>query len=148
MGYCPLHVADTLNRVRGPFNVNVAAQRAAVAALGDLQHTDKSARHNEKWLSWLTRSIRELGLRADDSAANFVLIHFPDKSGPHALRAHHRVGGKAAGRAADADRFLMEKGVILRGVEAYNLPDCLRLTVGIEEANRVAIDALRAFMAS
>ena len=131
--YCPMSIADTLNRVRGPFNVNVVAQRAAVAALGDLQHTDKSARHNEKWLSWLTRSIRELGLRADDSAANFVLIHFPDKE---------------TRRAADADRFLMEKGVILRGVEAYNLPDCLRLTVGTEEANRAAIDALRAFMAS
>jgi len=131
--YGPAHVADTLDRVRGPFNVNIAGQRAAVAALADTQHTDKSVRHNEEWLPWLTRNIRELGLRADDSAANFVLIHFPDTPGKS---------------AADADRFLMARGIILRGMEAYGLPSCLRLTVGTEEGNRAALDALRDFVAA
>jgi len=129
--YCPKNVADVLNRVRAPFNVNISAQRAAVAALEDASFTDNVIRHNETWLAWLTDEIRGLGLRVDDSVANFILIHFPDSPGQ---------------RSADADRFLMTQGVILRGCASYDLPQCLRLTVGSEEANRAAVAALRKFM--
>jgi histidinol-phosphate aminotransferase len=128
--YCPAHVADVLNRVRGPFNVNIAAQRAAEAALADRKHTDESARHNAQWLRWLVENIRAAGLRVDDSAGNFVLIHF----------------GKDKGRRVqDADDFLKQRGLILRPVGAYGLPDCLRLTVGTEEANRLVAAALKEF---
>jgi histidinol-phosphate aminotransferase len=130
--YCPDHVADTLNRVRGPFNVNIAAQRAAVAALNDRAHLDQAVRHNEIWRAWLTQEIRALGLKVTESAANFILIHFPDEAGR---------------RAADADHDLLQQGLILRGVDAYALPHCLRLTVGCEEANRAVVDALREFLA-
>jgi histidinol-phosphate aminotransferase len=130
--YCPSHVADTLNRVRGPFNVNVAAQRAAEAALKDRAHIDMSAQHNAKWLPWLVENIRAAGWRADDSAANFVLIHFPN------------VKGKTA---AEADDFLKRRGLILRRMEAYGLPDSLRLTVGDAEPNRLVVEALRDFAA-
>jgi histidinol-phosphate aminotransferase len=131
--YCPDHVADTLNRVRAPFNVNIAAQRAAVAALEDRQHTENSVRHNDIWRAWLLARLREIGLRADDSAANFLLIHFPTEPGK---------------RAADADQFLTARGLILREVAAYGLPQCLRLTVGTEEANRAVVAALKDFMAA
>ncbi len=131
--YCPKDVADVLNRVRAPFNVNIAAQHAAVAALEDVPYTDNVVRHNESWRAWLIEQIRELGLRVDDSVANFVLIHFPEKAGC---------------RASDADRFLMAKGIIMRGCGSYDLPQCLRLTVGSEEANRAAIASLREFMSS
>jgi len=131
--YCPKHVADVLHRVRAPFNVNIAAQRAAVAALGDLAHIENALRHNETWRTRLIEEIRALGLRVDDSVANFVLIHFPDTPGR---------------RAADADRFLMARGIIMRGCGSYDLPQCLRLTVGSEEANRAAIGALRDFVAA
>ena len=131
--YCPEHVADTLNRVRGPFNVNVAAQTAAVAALRDVTHTEKSVAHNENWRLWLEREIRALKLDVTSGAANFVVIHFPDVAGR---------------RAADADRFLMDRGLILRGLGNYNLPNALRQTVGSEEANRKVVDSLREFMAA
>ncbi len=131
--YCPKHVADVLNRVRAPFNVNIAAQRAAVAALGDRAHTEAVIRHNEIWRDWLIEEIRKTGLEVDDSVANFLLIRFPETPGRS---------------AADADRFLMARGIILRGCASYDLPQCLRLTVGSEEANRAAAEALRAFMAS
>jgi histidinol-phosphate aminotransferase len=131
--YCPKPVADVLNRVRAPFNVNIAAQRAAVAALGDRAHTETVIRHNEIWRDWLIEEIRKTGLKVDDSVANFILIRFPEKKGRS---------------AADADRFLMARGIILRGCASYDLPQCLRLTVGSEEANRAAAEALRAFMAS
>ena len=129
--YAPAHVIDTLNRVRAPFNVNIAAQRAAVAALHDRAHTEHAVRHNEQWRRWLMDTIRALGLRVDDSAANFVLIHFTD------------VPGK---RASDADHFLLERGLILRGMSGYGLPSCLRLTVGTEVANRMVVDALAEFV--
>ena len=131
--YCPKNVIEVLNRVRAPFNVNIAAQKAAVAALQDQAFIAQALAHNEHWRAWLTEQIRALGLRVDESVGNFVLIHFPEKKGKS---------------AADADRFLMSKGVIMRGCASYALPQALRLTVGSEEANRAAIDALRSFVAS
>ena len=129
--YCPASVADALNRIRGPFNVSLPAQRAGAAALRDRPHVEKSVEHNEHWRVWLTDAIRGLGLRVDDSVGNFILIHFP------------QVKGKTAD---DADRFLCERGLILRGVANYGLPDCLRLTIGREDANRKVVAALTEFM--
>ncbi|MGH6870671.1 MAG: histidinol-phosphate transaminase [Rhizomicrobium sp.] len=129
--FCPAPVADVLNRVRGPFNVSLPAQRAAAAALRDRKHTEAAFAHNEKWRGWLIEAIRKTGLRADDSVANFVLIHFPG-SGPHTAKA--------------ADSFLSGRGLILRALDNYGLPNSLRLTVGSEEANRRVAEALGDFM--
>jgi histidinol-phosphate aminotransferase len=131
--YCPAAVADVLNRVRGPFNVSVPGQRAAAAALRDRAHIEANFAHNEKWRGWLTTEIRKLGFQVDDSVGNFVLIHF----------------GKEKGRTVhDADKFLSARGLILRGVAAYGLPDCLRLTIGPEDANRAVVAALADFAKS
>jgi histidinol-phosphate aminotransferase len=111
--------------------VNVAAQRAAAAALLDRRHVEDAVAHNEKWKSWLTDHIRKTGLRVDDSVGNFVLIHFPAKP-PHT--------------AEEADEFLVSRGLILRGVANYALPHCLRLTIASEEANRKVAAALADFM--
>nr|TFG55100.1 MAG: histidinol-phosphate transaminase [Hyphomicrobiales bacterium] len=129
--YCPEHVAETLNRVRAPFNVNIAGQRAAVAALEDRDHLAQSVRHNEYWRDWLTKKIRSLGLDVVASVGNFVLIGFS------------KVPGKSA---ADADHFLTSRGLILRRLEAYKLFDHLRLTVGTEEANLAVVEALSQFL--
>jgi histidinol-phosphate aminotransferase len=129
--FCPASVVEVLNRVRGPFNVSVPAQRAAAAALGDRKHVEDSLAHNDKWRGWLVEQIRKAGLRVDDSVGNFVLIHFPHQS-PHT--------------AKEADEFLVSRGLILRPVGAYGLPDCLRLTVAGEEANRKVAVALADFM--
>jgi len=127
--YCPAAIADVLNRIRGPFNVNTPAQRAAAAAIRDRAHVEESLAHNDKWLTWLIENLRVLGLKIDDSVGNFALIQFRD-----------------AKQAADADHFLTSRGLILRGVAAYGLPHCLRLTVGSEDANRRVVDALREFV--
>jgi histidinol-phosphate aminotransferase len=130
--YCPAAVADALNRIRGPFNVSVPAQRAGAAALKDVEHVRRSVEHNDRWRAWLTQQIRAAGLAVDDSVGNFVLIRFPHTAGK---------------TAQDADRFLSGQGLILRAVANYELPDCLRLTVGPEDANRKAAAALQEFMA-
>jgi histidinol-phosphate aminotransferase len=115
-------------------------QLAGVAALKDRDHFWAAIRHNNQWLAWITAEIRTLGLRVDDSAANFVLIHFP----PGAEGAKGMGAGKSA---AAADAFLMKHGVILRGVASYGLPDCLRMTVGTEAQNRLAVSLIQQFMA-
>ncbi|HSC60420.1 MAG TPA: histidinol-phosphate transaminase, partial [Rhizomicrobium sp.] len=127
--FCPPEVADVLNRIRGPFNVSVPAQRAAAAALKDRAHVEKSIAHNEHWKNWLIENIRKLGLRVDDSVGNFVLIHFASEA-----------------TMKKADAFLTTHGVILRPVGAYGLPNCLRLTIGSEEANRATLKALGEFV--
>ena len=129
--YGPGHVVDAVNRVRGPFNVNAAAIAAGIAAVRDTAHIEYSRAHNERWLPWLVEEIRKLGLEVTPSVANFLLIHFPD------------VKGKTA---KEADAFLTKRGLILRQVGAYHLPNALRMSVGTEEANRLVVKALADFL--
>lgn len=129
----PAHLIDVVNRTRDPFNANGPAMQAAIASLADTAHYASAQAHNKKWRAWLTDEVTKLGLKITPSAANFILIHFPDQKGKS---------------AEDADAFLTKRGLILRAVKAYKLPQALRLTVGTEEANRLVIDALRDFVSS
>jgi histidinol-phosphate aminotransferase len=129
--YGPAHVVDAINRIRGPFNVNAPAISAGIAAIRDTAHVERAREHNARWLAWLTEEIGKLGLAVTPSAANFVLIHFPDGKGR---------------TAKDADAFLTKRGLILRQVGAYKLPNALRMTVGTEEANRLVVKALGEFL--
>jgi len=127
----PAHIVDAVNRIRGPFNMNGPAMAAGIAAVQDEAHVAKAVEHNERWLAWLTNEIEALGLKVTPSVANFLMIHFPDEPGR---------------TAKDADAFLSGRGLILRRIDAYGLPQALRLTVGSEEANRLVVSALRDFM--
>jgi histidinol-phosphate aminotransferase len=129
--YAPAHVVDAVNRVRGPFNVNAPASAAGIAAIGDTAHVERSVVHNATWRAWLTTEIGKLGLDVTPSAANFILIHFPHAKGR---------------TAAEADKALTARGVILRQVGAYGLPNALRMSIGSEEANRLAVTTLAEFM--
>ncbi|MCB1487798.1 MAG: histidinol-phosphate transaminase [Bauldia sp.] len=131
-GYGPAHVIDALNRIRGPFNVSAPAIAAGVAAIRDRAHTETAALHNEKWLPRLTAAIEKLGLTVTPSVANFLLVHFPDEPGR---------------TAADADTFLVARGVVVRQVGSYGLPNALRMTIGSDEANEATLAALGDFMA-
>ena len=129
--YGPANIIDAVNRIRGPFNVSTPASEAAIAALEDTAHQDKSRAHNETWRAWLTNEVSKLGLEVTPSAANFILIHFPQTKGK---------------TAEDADVFMTQRGLILRALKNYKLPHALRLTVGTEEANRLVIEGLTDFM--
>jgi histidinol-phosphate aminotransferase len=129
--YGPAHVVDAVNRIRGPFNVNGPAIAAGIAAIRDTAHVEKSRAHNTRWLAWLTEEIGKLGLPVTPSAANFVLIHFPETKGR---------------TAKEADAFLTKRGLILRQVGVYKLPNALRMSVGTEEANRLVVQALKEFL--
>ena len=127
--YGPAHVVAAVNRIRGPFNVNGPAIAAGIAAIRDTAHVERSREHNTRWLAWLTQEIGKLGLPVTPSVANFVLIHFPD-----------------AKAAKEADAFLTKRGLVLRQVGAYKLPNALRMSVGTEEANRLVVKALAEFL--
>jgi histidinol-phosphate aminotransferase len=127
----PAEVVDAVNRIRGPFNVNAPALAAGAAAIADDGHVAAAVAHNEEWLAWLSREISALGLEVTPSVGNFVLIHFPVEPGR---------------TARDADAFLTRRGLVLRGVGAYGLPNALRMTIGDAEANRLVVEALAEFL--
>jgi histidinol-phosphate aminotransferase len=129
--YGPAPVVDAINRIRGPFNVNAPAIAAGVAAIRDTAHVERSREHNTRWLAWLTEEIGKLGLSVTPSVANFVLIHFPESKGR---------------TAKEADAFLTKRGLILRQVSGYKLPNALRMSVGTEEANRLMVKSLAEFL--
>lgn len=129
--YGPDHVVDAVNRIRGPFNLNAAAIAAGAAAIEDREHMGRAVTHNEEWLPKVTKGLEALGLTVPASVGNFVLILFPD------------VAGK---RAPEADAFLQSRGVIVRRMDAYGLPNALRMTIGSAEANEATLAALADFL--
>jgi histidinol-phosphate aminotransferase len=104
---------------------------AGAAAMEDSAHTDAATAHNDEWLGWVAAELQKLGLAVTPSVANFVLIHFPDDP---------------QRGAAACDEFLKLRGIILRRVVSYGLPDCLRLTIGTADENRTVMAALAAFL--
>jgi histidinol-phosphate aminotransferase len=127
--YAPPDVVDVLNRVRGPFNVSVAAQAAAIAALAEPGWVEKGCDHNAEWRPKLAAGLQAAGIKVWPSEGNFVLADFgtPEK-------------------AEAADAFLRKRGIIVRGVRGYGLPNCLRVTVGTGEEVHAAVEGLTAFM--
>ena len=129
--YGPLHVIEALDRIRLPFNVVLPGQDAAIAALKDEDFQKRSLDLVHTWLPWLTQQLGGLGLDVTPSHANFVLVTFPARPGKG---------------AAEAEAFLAERGLIVRGVANYGLPQSLRISVGLEEHNRAVIDGLSDFL--
>jgi histidinol-phosphate aminotransferase len=127
VGYALAHasVADIMNRVRQPFNVNSIALAAAVAALGDMEFVARSYAENLRGLEQLEQGARSLGLEFIPSRGNFVSIR--------------------VGRAPEIYRRLLRRGVIVRPVGGgYELPEHLRVTVGTPEENEKFLAALAA----
>jgi histidinol-phosphate aminotransferase len=108
-----------MNRLRQPFNVNLAAQAAGVAAMADIAHTDASRTNNDIWLPWLGAELGKLGLKPLPSIGNFVLVGFGSRE-----------------RAVAANDWLMNDGLIPRMVAGYGLPEHLRITIGTESEVR------------
>jgi len=132
--YSSAPVADVLNRVRGPFNVSGAAQAAGVAALEDAEFLERARAHNEGCRTWFVGELKALGLTVHPSIANFVLVSFQ--------------GQKPGKDDAEAARqFLKDRGILVRQMNAYGLPDCLRVTIGTDEEMRAVADALKGFLA-
>jgi len=113
-----------LEKIREPFNVNAIAQAAALAALDDTQHVQRTRSVNREGLQQLQSGFASLGLRFVPSAANFILLHVHD--GQRVFQEMQKLG------------------VIVRPMGGYQLPDWIRVSVGTPEENHRCLDALRA----
>jgi histidinol-phosphate aminotransferase len=116
-------LAGYLERVRQPYNVSSVAQAAALAALEDREHLEASQRLVKAGLAQLERGLSALGLAPVPSQANFILV---------------RTGRDAAGLVG----ALRARGVLVRDMRGYDMPDTLRITVGTEAMNARVLDAL------
>ncbi len=122
-------IAELLNRVRQPFNVNALAQAAAIAAISDREHVRASVELNRAGLLQLTGAFEQMGLDYVPSVGNFVLLDL----------------GRPVGPIKDA---LLRLGIIVRPVANYGLPHHLRISVGLEEENRRLLTALEDALAT
>ncbi|WP_066647609.1 MULTISPECIES: histidinol-phosphate transaminase [Sphingomonas] len=128
-GYASAAIIEALHRIRLPFNVTTAGQRAAVAALADDGFVNAARAHNATWRAWLAGEVAALGnkgLRAVPSHANFLLVLFEGDIS-----------------AEQAYKGLMECGYIVRWLPGQGLPHGLRMTIGTEEETRGLAAALR-----
>ncbi|MDH3442302.1 MAG: histidinol-phosphate transaminase [Deltaproteobacteria bacterium] len=121
-GVAPPEVIDLMQRMRQPFNVNAAAQWAALAALDDEEHVRKSLAANQQGMDFLNTELSKLGLSFAPSHGNFILVRVGD--GNRVFQA------------------LLRQGVIVRPVGAYEFPEYLRVTVGTMDENRRFIEAM------
>jgi histidinol-phosphate aminotransferase len=126
VGYAISHptIADLLNRVRPPFNVNAPALAAATAALDDHEHLEISLAENHKGMLKLQQAVAAMGLTAIPSVTNFICMDMAQPARP----------------LYDA---LLREGVIVRPVANYSMPNHLRVTVGTLEQNQRFIAALQ-----
>ncbi|MDZ4761348.1 MAG: histidinol-phosphate transaminase [Alphaproteobacteria bacterium] len=131
--YAPSHVIDALEKVRMPFNVNLVAQAVGIAALEDEAFVRESLAHNDAELARLTTELRAMGLSVGESVGNFVVAEFP------------REPGKTA---AEALAHMKARGVTLRGLAGYHMPDHLRISVGTLEGNDAVLAGLADFLAA
>jgi len=134
LGWCygSAEVIDVLNRVRGPFNNTGPALAAGLAAVEDQDHIDKARRHNSKWLHALRSECEKIGIATLPSVCNFLLLRFAE--GAHDAKA--------------ADAYLTARGILARNVDNYHLPDCLRVSIGLDPEMDALLVALKEFMAS
>jgi len=127
VGYALAHasVADVMNRVRQPFNVNSVALAAAVAALDDMEFVARSYALNLQGMKQIEEGVRALGLKYIPSHGNFITVQ--------------------AGKAAEIYKRLLRRSVIVRPIGGgYGLPEHLRVTVGTAEENEKFLGALAA----
>jgi histidinol-phosphate aminotransferase len=118
-----VEMADYLNRVRQPFNVNSLAQVGGVAALEDDEHHRKTLQKSRDGIAWLSNEVARLGCRPMGTHTNFFLI---DVKGDGKRLYEH----------------MLHQGVIVRPMQAYGYPNYIRITVGRTDENQRFVMAL------
>jgi histidinol-phosphate aminotransferase len=118
-------VSGLMNRVRQPFNVNSIGLAGAVAALDDVEFVKRSYALNQAGMLQITTGLRQLGIEYIPSYGNFVSFKLPEKYSARAI-----------------NESLLKQGVIVRPIGIYEMPQHLRVTVGLESENRKFLSSL------
>ena len=132
IGYGVSHrdIADLMNRVRQPFNVNSLALSAASAALGDIDHLQQSISLNQAGMKQLTTAFDNMNLQYIPSVGNFICVDL-QTTGQSGIEIYKQ---------------LLHQGVIVRPIDNYGLPNHLRITIGLKQENEIFIQALESIL--
>ena len=125
-GYGPKKIINAMNIIKPPFNVNMAAQLAAVAALKDKSFINKSIKHNFIWANKIKKVLNKLNIITNEVATNFLLLNF----------------SKCKYSANYIQKKLENNGIILRSMQTYKIKNALRLTIGSSAANNKLVSIL------
>jgi len=130
-GYMPHDVAAVLHGIKAPFSVSIPALAAGLAAIEDQAFEDRSLSHNRVMVDWTSQKLGALGLEVCPTVTNFFLTRFPDEQ------------GRTAG---ECYAYCAERNILLRQMDAYGLPDYLRMSVGTEEEMLLVVNTVAAFL--
>jgi histidinol-phosphate aminotransferase len=125
-GFAPPHIAGLLNRSRQPFNANAIAQAAALAAINDQEHIEATVQNNKEGIAFFENAFEQRNWEFIPSHANFVLVNVGD--GDHVFQE------------------LLKKGVIVRAMRGYKLPEWVRISVGTPSQNQRCLQELDALL--
>jgi len=123
--YGSLHVSSILNKVKGPFNTTLVSQEIAIAALKDQDHIDRVVKANIEVKNWFEKELRLLNIQTKPSVANFSFIE------------------TTLDHADKIAKHLMKDGILVRQLQSYDLPHCLRITIGTKSEMEFTINSLK-----
>ncbi len=127
-GYGPKAIVDMLYKTRSPFNITQPSLDAAIAALNDDEYLQWHIAENNRERVKIEKALAAMGLKIHPAHANFILIDFGEK-------------------ASEVNEFLKNKGIIVREIANYGLPECLRISIGTPEQNMALLTALEEWAA-
>lgn len=116
-------IISVLDKSRQPFNVNSVAQAAALAAFDDKQHVERSLKENKNGIAFIMGRLKQMNIEYVSTSTNFLLI-------------------KTGNSKKIFDRFL-QKGIIVRPMDAYGLRQYIRVTIGLPEHNEIFVEELK-----
>lgn len=126
-GLAPERVSSMLQKARQPFNVNSIAQAAAIAALSDQEHIEKTRLVNREGMQFLCQALNDLRVHYVPSHANFLLVK--------------------TGNGDEVYKKMLKKGVIVRAMSGYKLPDWIRISIGTNHQNQRCLEILEEVLA-
>jgi len=123
--YSSENVALILNKVKGPFNTQSISQEMAMLALDDKEYLKEIVHNNHKVKKWFENELNKLNIQSRPSEGNFSFIETSQK------------------KAKEISAHLTNEGIIVRQLDSYGLPHCLRITIGTEEEMKATIKSLK-----
>ena len=136
--YAPLHIIETLNKIRGPFNLSTAAINAGAAAIEDHDHVTKSVELNSNEKVQLLKAYEEAQIHVHGGAANFLLLDLTNLAKKTSTMQQEMV--------VDLNNYLIKNNIFVRNVSDYGLPCHLRVTIGSKEQNRTVLYKIREYV--
>ena len=123
--YTGKRVAEILNKVKGPFNTTFLSQHIALAALDDQDYISEVVHKNNIIKNWFEKELNKINIKTLPSFGNFSFLE------------------TTANHAIQISNHLQKDGIIIRQLDSYNLPHCLRITIGTEEEMQLTIKSLK-----